>query len=337
MTFPINSINERAFEPDWAGEVFVCDIDRTYLYTRFSSFRGLVQIPFEFAVDKRSIEGMAPLLREIRRGPGSHSRQTPLYFISASPAQLRSVIQRKMTLDGLEFDGTVFKDWLGVLASLRLSRFREQLGFKLTALLLHRRELPPGAREVLIGDDLESDALTFALFADAVSGRIDLGTLFQVLRRHGVAVADARAICELSASQPRCDAVRRAYIRVERGTPEAFLDLWPHVAVCSGALQMALSLWQDGSVSEEGVARVASGLRQEGHPVEALGERVARACHQGLVDRDRVRDLVARLEDRGLVAVGPELPDVAPEWAARAGRAASGDPWTPRNLLAAVT
>ena len=141
MPFPIDRVNERSFDPAWSGEVFICDIDRTYLYTRFSSLKGLASIPFEFAIDKQDIEGMTPLLREIRRGPERRSRNTPLYFVSASPAQLRPVIQRKMLLDGLEFDGTIFKDWLGCVTSLRLRRLKEQLGYKLTALLLQRSEL----------------------------------------------------------------------------------------------------------------------------------------------------------------------------------------------------
>ena len=37
MAFPVDKQNERCFEPAWCGEVFVCDIDRTYLATRFSS------------------------------------------------------------------------------------------------------------------------------------------------------------------------------------------------------------------------------------------------------------------------------------------------------------
>lgn len=328
MTFPLSSVNERSFAPGWSGEVFVCDIDRTYLYTRFSSLQGLAQIPFEFAIDKRDIEGMAPLLREIRRGPGRESRHTPLYFISASPAQLRPVIQRKMLLDGLEFDGTVFKDWLGVLASLRLRRLKEQLGFKLTALLLHRAELPVGAYEVLIGDDLESDALTFALFADAVARRITDDRLQQVLLRHGVGVEDARAICELRSALPAADAVKRAYIRMERhASPDAFREYWPHVAICLGAFQMALCLWQEGSISPEGVERVAADLLGHGHAPADLGSRLVDACRRGLLHRDSGEALRERLGPSTL-APGEPMPDVAPEWAAPPG----DGPWTPARL-----
>jgi len=328
MTFPLSSVNERTFSPGWSGEVFVCDIDRTYLYTRFSSLQGLAQIPFEFAIDKRDIEGMAPLLREIRRGPGHESRHTPLYFISASPAQLRPVIQRKMLLDGLEFDGTVFKDWLGVLASFRLRRLKEQLGFKLTALLLHRAELPEGAHEVLIGDDMESDALTFTLFADAVARRIPDDRLLQVLLHHGVGLEDARAICELRSDLPATDAVKRAYIRMERhASPDAFREYWPHVAICLGAFQMALCLWHEGSISHEGVERVAADLLSHGHAPTDLADRLVDACRRGLLAREAGLRLREQLGP-DILPEGAPLPEVAPEWVVPQGHGR----WTPARL-----
>ena len=183
---PIDRLNQREYPEGWVGDVFVCDIDRTYLATRFSSLKGMARIPFEFAVDKVAIDGMTTLLKEVRRGPDEMSRQTPLYFVSASPAQLRPVIERKMLLDGLEFDGTTFKDWVRVVFSGRLKRFREQLGFKLTALLSARGDLPAGARETLIGDDHESDALAFVIYADVIAGRLRGDALLQTLERHGV-------------------------------------------------------------------------------------------------------------------------------------------------------
>jgi hypothetical protein len=155
--------------------------------------------------------------------------------------------------------------------------------------------------------------------------------LLRILLRHGVAFDDARAIGQLVSGIPRCDAVRRAYIRMERSSHDAFLDYWPHVAICTGAFQIALGLWQGGSISDEGVARVASGLREEGHTPAALGERLARACRQGLVERGRAVELAARLSGRGLIADGGRLPEVAPEWAARA-RVDPNEPWTPRRL-----
>ena len=43
--------NERRIAPDYAGDVLIWDIDKTYLDTHFSSFRGLLRIPLELAVD----------------------------------------------------------------------------------------------------------------------------------------------------------------------------------------------------------------------------------------------------------------------------------------------
>ena len=104
--YPLERTNERTFPPDFDDKVFVWDIDKTYLASDFESFKGLLSIPFEFAVDKRVIAGADVILRALRRGvdPG-HEASQPLYFISASPVQMRGVIERKMTDDGVEYDG----------------------------------------------------------------------------------------------------------------------------------------------------------------------------------------------------------------------------------------
>ena len=59
VAFPISRANYRTLDPDWEGQVFVADIDRTYLSTHFSSLRGMARIPFERAAEKKDIEGMA--------------------------------------------------------------------------------------------------------------------------------------------------------------------------------------------------------------------------------------------------------------------------------------
>ncbi len=50
--FPIDRCVYREYPTDYEGDVFICDIDRTYLATRISSWKGLARVPFEFAVDK---------------------------------------------------------------------------------------------------------------------------------------------------------------------------------------------------------------------------------------------------------------------------------------------
>ncbi len=156
---------DRVVDADFAGDVYVWDIDKTYLDTRFSSLRGLLAIPFELAVDKNNVAGTVPVLRALRAGPDpKEPRFAPLYFVSGSPPHLRDVVEKKMILDGVQFDGITFKDQLGLLLSGRPSAITEQVGYKLNALLTLRRQLPPPrpageptVRFSLFGDDVEKD------------------------------------------------------------------------------------------------------------------------------------------------------------------------------------
>ena len=104
-------------------------------------------------MDKRAIPGTPALLKGIRRGVGPTHQQTPLYFVSASPPQLRQVIERKMLADGVEPDGITFKDQFHHILRGRPDQLRNHVGYKLAALLLNRRAHPIGSREYLYGDD----------------------------------------------------------------------------------------------------------------------------------------------------------------------------------------
>ena len=334
MSFPVSRHSDRELASDFSGEVFVCDIDRTYLATRFSSLKGLARIPLEFAVDKHDIEGMVPLLKEVRRGPQAQSRSTPLYFISASPKELRGVIERKMLLDGLEYDGTTFKDWGRVLRSLSLRRLREQLGFKITALLVGRQTLPAGALEVLLGDDLESDALAFALYADILARRVPEAELVPLLARHGVAEGDAHGIRRLARLVPPCAGVGRALIRMERyQAPAVFRDFAPGVLACRGAVQMAIALAAQGSISPASVVRVARDVVARGTDRSTLAERLADSVARGLTTREHAIALKAELAAAGLVEPSVELPELEADWAEALARPHDAA-WTPARMRA---
>lgn len=296
MGFPIHRQSYRTLPADWEGEVFVADIDRTYLATEISSMKGMARIPFERAADKVDIAGMARLFREIRRGPGAERRDTPLYFVSASPAQLRPVIERKMMLDGIGFDGTTFKNWVGVFRKLRLRRLREQIGFKLTALLAGRAELPRGAIESLVGDDLETDPVTFALYADVLAGRIPVHDLPRILQRNGVMEGDAQAIVRARRRLSPGRGVKRGYIRMERhADPDVFLELGPGIIGCRGPFQMAAVLMREGSIAEDGVLRVAGSLLQRGLPPGDLIERLRDLRRRALLTTDQTLALARRM------------------------------------------
>ncbi|MBI5481821.1 MAG: hypothetical protein HY906_23395 [Deltaproteobacteria bacterium] len=306
-TYPLDRTNQRRLAPDFAGPVVLCDIDKTYLATNFSSLRGLLAIPFEFAIDKRAITGMAPLLREVRRGPGSRSRLTPLYFVSASPPQLRKILQKKMLLDGVEFDGITFKDQLRILRLGGVRRLREHFSFKLTALLLYHADFPPGAREILIGDDTESDALCYTIFGDAVAGRLRGEALRKTLVRHGVGAPDAAAIAARVAGLEPRDSVARIYVHLEKRTPPEAFAGYGRLAASRDALQLALDLWSTGEIAAPGVVRVAAALHEAGRPLPDLVSSVLDARARGLVTGAAAAEAAAGLAAKHLWPAGLSL------------------------------
>ena len=255
--------NHRTLPADYSGDVLLWDIDKTYLDTRFSSWRGLAAIPFELAIDKQSIPGAVPLLRALRRGPGPGSALVPLYFVSGSPVQLRRVIERRMTMDGVDFDGITFKDQLGLV--LRGRSPKRQIGYKLTALLLYRGALPPGAGWLMFGDDAEQDATIFALFGEICAGLRDQA-LDKRLTSHGVAKDAATTILELAAGLPVTDdPVDRIFIHLDRGSsPSDFSD--PRTIPTRSYLQTAACLRHMGRIGDGDVAAVAKDLRRRGRP-----------------------------------------------------------------------
>jgi hypothetical protein len=259
----VHQSNDRRLPADYRGDVLLWDIDKTYLDTHFSSFRGLARIPFELAVDKQTVPGAVPLLRARRRGSGSESAVVPLYFVSGSPPQLRAVIERKMTLDGVDFDGITFKDQLGLLLSRRPGDIREQLGYKLCALLSYYRALPVGARWLTFGDDVEADAEAFLLFGEIVAG-LRAAPLSRRLRRLGVSPANVEAVLQAAPSvSGAVDPVQAVFIHTSRG-PEPGQHRDPRVVTTRSYVQSAAKLVQLGRVQPAAVAAVAREQRLRG-------------------------------------------------------------------------
>ncbi|MBN2498116.1 MAG: hypothetical protein JXR96_26235 [Deltaproteobacteria bacterium] len=293
MAYPLSIQNERELPDGYDACVFVWDIDKTYLATRFSSMRGLSRIPFEFAIDKRAIPGMPEILRGLRRGPGPRFACAPLYFVSASPPQLRSVVQRKMQLDGVEWDGIIFKDWLGTLMQLRPGRLRDQIGFKLAALLTGRLQRAQPS-ECLFGDDVESDAEAFWLYARILDGELGAGELEQRLISASVPADDRQAIQDLISRLPaKRGSVEQIYVHLERNSPpEAFARFGERVCPVKGACQLGLALFQAGHLDAQAVRdacqTVAASRRYRFGDVDALAED---ALARGLIEPGRLAGL----------------------------------------------
>lgn len=299
----IDRTQERTYAADYAGPIFIWDIDKTYLATEIHNWRGLMAVPFELAVDKRDIAGTAALLRALRRGnaPDGLTAQHPIYFVSASPPQLRGVIQRKMLLDGVEFDGISFKDQLGLVVRGQFGKLREQIGYKLAALLMNRRELPEGADEYLFGDDSESDGTIYALYGDVCAGRIRGDDLTAILLGLAVRREDAERITALAEGLPLRDRVKAAFINLEvRKNPRRF-EQHGRIHPCFDSIQTALVLHEKGLIPVRGVVEVAHQMAtQFQRRATSLVRSVADGLERGLFSGATIEGVWPQLQHEGL-------------------------------------
>jgi hypothetical protein len=255
----------------------------------------MARIPIEFAIDKHAIPGMPEVLRGLRRGPGPDYACAPLYFISASPPVLRRVVENKMLLDGVEHDGITFKDWLGAFRQLRPGRLREQVGFKLNALLDGRLRRPL-AREYLFGDDVEADAEAFALYAAVINGELQPGDLEQALAEAGVADDDRRCIHDQVGRLPAArGTVERFYIHLEqRSEPADYARHGPRAVPVSGGFQLALALYDLGLLDADAVSGAAEAVEASPKSQAKYGrpaDQAADALRRGLIRQPELERL----------------------------------------------
>ncbi len=291
VSYPLQVDDQRTLPDGYTGPVFVWDIDKTYLSTHFSSLQGLSRIPLEFAVDKQAIAGMPECLRGIRRGPGPGYGCVPLYFVSASPPQLRGVLEHKMILDGVEFDGITFKDWWQIMKKGRPKRILDQVGFKVCA-LLEGRQRRPRAMEYLFGDDAESDAAAFSLYARLVHEEMSYGEA-----RDRIADAGMRednqgcALALLDRLPEKRGKVKRIFIHLEKRTPpEQFERFGPLVAPVRGGFQLSLALFALGLVDEDTVRQCREAICPAvGSPDPELDALITDAIGRRLISRKKLR------------------------------------------------
>jgi len=239
--------------------VLLCrwDLDKTYLRSDFDSIRQLLRTAFERGEDKVNVPGVAELIKSIRDAATAHRRIALIHFLSASPPQIGKAIRDKLALDGVPYDGIVFKDQLRHLRRGKLRNLREHVGFKLAELLRGRLDAPLEAREILFGDDWESDSLIYSLYADILAGRLPPERLVPILRRIRVDTAQVDEVLGLAARAVARDMVERIFINLERRSPPGVFRLFgPRVVPTFNYFQTAAVLAGDGYLDAEHVARV---------------------------------------------------------------------------------
>jgi hypothetical protein len=243
--------------------VILCrwDLDKTYLRSEFDSIRQLVRTALERGEDKVNVPGVVELIKSIRDAATTHRRTALIYFLSASPPQIGKAIRDKLALDGVPYDGIVFKDQLRHLRRGKLRNLREHVGFKLAELLRVRLDAPLQARELLFGDDWESDSLIYSLYADLLAGRLGPDRLVPVLRRIRVDPLQIDEVASLAVRAGGHDLVERIFINLERRSPPGVFRLFgPRVVPTFNYFQTAAVLAAGGHLDAEHAARVGRAL-----------------------------------------------------------------------------
>src|SRR5581483_7091900 len=228
------------------------DLDKTYLRSEFDSLRQLLRTAFERGEDKVDVPGVAALIKAIKAAAERRGRGALVHFVSASPPQIGRAIRDKLTLDGVPYDGIVFKNQLANIRRGKLRNLREHVGFKLVELFRGRLAAPAESRELLFGDDWESDSLIYSLYAALLACRLDADAVVPILRRIGVdplLVDEAVALAGRAAGP---DAVDRIFINLERRTPPATFRLFgPRVVPTFNYFQTAVVLAADAARARE--------------------------------------------------------------------------------------
>lgn len=244
-------------------EVFVWDLDKTYLDTTIESLSQLFRTAMERAFNKKNVPGTNTLLQNLAQTWQEKKGQTrfPLYFISASPPQMEVRIAEKFSIDSIRPFGCFYKDNLQNLTPKRFWRLNKQVGYKIQALLQLRLKLKENVRQICWGDDSESDAVIYNLYSDICARRLGAQDLRNVLKNLSVTGEQIDEILLLQSQIPENDPVEKIYINLAIDTdPDYYLKFGRRTLPTYNTFQVACDLFQDQRLPVESVGTIAQDM-----------------------------------------------------------------------------
>lgn len=245
-------------------EVYIWDLDKTYLDTSIDSIKGLFMTIFEKSFSKKNMPGTSALLRSLARYRRKHfsDPEFPLFFVSASPPQMESKIYEKFTIDEIHPLGMFYKDNLKNLRPSRFTLLKNQIGYKIQALLQLRVDLNAQVKMLCFGDDSESDVVIYNLFSDICARRLTQAQLSKVLEKFAINTMQIEEILRLQDLVPVQDPVEKIYINLATDTdPEYYSQFGRRTLATYDSFQLALDFVQDQRLSLEELSQIIIDLK----------------------------------------------------------------------------
>lgn len=289
-------------------EVYVWDLDKTYLDTSIDSLSGLLQTILERAFSKKNIPGTDTLLQALSQYRKEQKGQQyfPIYFITASPPQMEERIYEKFIIDEINPLGCFYKDNLKNLRPSRFSRLTKQVGYKLQALLQLRVHLHPDVKQICWGDDSESDAKIYNLYSDICARRISTNDIRNTLASLYVTGEQVDTILLLQSQVPQQDPVEKIYINLAADTdPDYYLKFGRRTLATTNTFQVALDLFQDGRLDIEGVYSVLEDMiNNYGYTPEELCKSYDELVRRGILGQAAFSKTKDFLMEKGVLYEG---------------------------------
>ena len=291
----------RVLPPDYAGHLVRSDVDQTWLDTRFMGTTDKLELLVQQASERDTLPAMNVVYPALAAGADGEAARA-VVFLSGSPRFFKQVLEAKLIRDGITADGLVLKPFTDIIIDNILdldvdeisAELHEQIGYKVYHLLRLRLDVPAAAREILMGDDTEADAVAYALYHRFTAGELDEEALAAALVEVGVVdpwlgqirqVAPAVTAHLVGAPSP----VQTIYInRTDGLTGEHFAVAdWRVPGITryhTGAWSLILDLYEDDRVSAEGVLSVKTALVERGQDEADMAASAAAGVEDGFLD-----------------------------------------------------
>jgi len=291
----------RVLANDYTGLLIRSDVDQTWLDTRFMGTADKLELLGKPASERRTLPAMNMVYPAIKTGLDGQTDRS-LVFLSGSPRFFKRVLEAKLVRDGVHADGLVLKPFKDIIIDNLLAfdldeisaELHEQIGYKVYNLLRLRLDVPPTARELLMGDDTEADVVAYALYHRFTAGMLDGDALVAALGEVDVAEPWLGEIQQLAptvathlAAHPA--PVQTIYInRTDGLTGEHFpVGEWSIPGITryhTGAWPLVLDLYEDERVSENDVRSVRMALQAAGHDASRLDAAASAGVDDGFLD-----------------------------------------------------